>query len=75
MGGGRYKASDKLDLSVGFTKVVKSNEKVNTKRALLKLHCPENLFSPSLEEEINHCFTISESGPAQTRNPILQKVG
>ena len=75
MGGGRYKASDKLNLSVGFTKVVKSNEKVNTKKALLTLHCPENLFSPYLEEEINNCFSISESGPAQTRNPILQKVG
>ena len=28
-----------------------------------------------IEEEINNCFSISESGPAQTRNPILQKVG
>ncbi len=74
MGGGRQKASDKLNLSVGFTKVVKSNQKVNTKKALLMLHCPDKFFSPSLEEEINHCFSISESGPGQIRNPILQKV-
>ena len=37
MGGGRQKASDKLDLSVGFTKVVKSGKKVNAKTSLLFL--------------------------------------
>ena len=28
----------------------------------------------SLEKEINDCFSISESGPAQLRNSILKKV-
>ena len=74
MGGGRQKASDKLNLSVGFTEVVKSNEKVNTKKALLMLHCPDKFLSPSLEEAINSCFSISERKPVQCRNPILQKV-
>ena len=74
MGGGRQKASDNLNLSVGFTKVVKSNEKVNTKKALLMLHCPDKFLSSSLEEEVNNCFSISESKPAQSTNPILKKV-
>ena len=74
MGGGRQKASDKLNLSVGFTEVVKSNEKVNTKKALLMLHCPDKFLSASLEEEVNNCFFISEEEPAQSINPILQKV-
>lgn len=74
MGGGRQKASDKLNLAVGFTKVVKSNEKINTKKALLMLHGSDKYLSPSLEEEINNCFSISERDPAQSTNPILQKV-
>ena len=74
MGGGRQKASDKLDLSVGFTKVVKSGEEVNEKTSLLFLHCADKLLTASLEKEISDCFSISESGPAQLRNPILKKV-
>ena len=74
MGGGRQKASDNLDLSVGFTKVVKSNERVEANEALLMLHCPDKYLSSSLEEEINNCFTISERDPAQPINPILQKL-
>ena len=74
MGGGRQKASDNLNLSVGFTEVVKSNEKVNTKKALLMLHCPDKFLSPSLDKAINSCFSISESRPVRCRNPILQKV-
>jgi len=74
MGGGRQKASDKLDLSVGFTKVVKSGEEVNKKTSLLFLHGSRELLTASLEKEINDCFSISESGPAKSRNPILQKV-
>ena len=74
IGGGRQKASDKLDLSVGFTKVVKSGEKVDKKTSLLFLHSSGDLLTASLEKEINDCFSISESGPAQLRTPILQKV-
>ena len=74
MGGGRQKASDKLDLSVGFTKVVKSGEEVNKKTSLLFLHGSRELLTASLEKEINDCFSISESGPVKLRNPILQKV-
>ena len=74
MGGGRQKASDKLDLSVGFTKVVKSGEKVNTKTSLLFLHCPEKFFTPALEDEISGCFSISEKEPEQSKGLILQKV-
>ena len=74
MGGGRQKASDKLDLSVGFTKVVKSGEKVNTKTSLLVLHCAEKFFTPSLEDEISGCFSISEKEPEQSKGLILQKV-
>ena len=74
MGGGRQKASDNLNLSVGFTEVVKSNEKVNTKKALLMLHCSDKFLSPSLEEAINNCFSISESEPVKCRDPILLKV-
>ena len=74
MGAGRQKASDKLNLSIGFTKVVKSNEKVDTKKALLILHCPDKFLSQSLEEEIINCFCISDIGSAQFKNPVLQKV-
>ena len=74
MGGGRQKASDKLDLSVGFTKVVKSGEKVNTKTSLLFLHCPEKFLTPALEDEISGCFSISEKEPRQSKGLILQKV-
>ena len=74
MGGGRQKSSDKLDLSVGFTKVLKSGEKVNTKTSLLFLHCAEKLFTPSLEDEISGCFSISEKEPEQSKGLILQKV-
>ena len=74
MGGGRRKASDNLNLSVGFTEVVKSNDEVNTKKALLMLHCPDKFLSPSLEEAIINCFSISESGPVKSKNQILQKV-
>ena len=74
MGGGRQKASDNLNLSVGFTKVVKSNEKVNTKKALLNVHSSDEILSRSLEEEINNCFLISERKPAQFIDPILQKI-
>ena len=44
MGGGRQKASDNLNFSVGFTKVVKSNERVDANEALLMLHCPDKYF-------------------------------
>ena len=74
MGGGRQKASDNLNLSVGFTMVVKSNDKVDTKKALLMLHSADKFLSTVLEEEINNCFSISEKEPAQCRNPILKKV-
>ena len=74
MGGGRQKASDNLNLSVGFSQVVKSNARVDANEALLMLHCPDKSLSSSLEEEINHCFSISEKGPAQPINPILQKI-
>ena len=74
IGGGRQKASDKLDLSVGFTKVVKSGQEVNKKTPLLFLHGAGELLTASLENEINDCFSISESGPARLRTPILQKV-
>ena len=74
MGGGRQKASDKLDLSVGFTKVVKSGKKVNTKTSLLFLHGADKLFTPSLEEEISGCFSISDREPELSRDLILHKV-
>ena len=74
IGGGRQKASDNLNLSVGFTKVVKSGEEVNKKTSLLFLHGSRELLTASLEKEINDCFSISESGPVKLRNPILQKV-
>ena len=74
MGGGRQKASDKLDLSVGFTKVVKSGEKVNTKTSLLFLHCAEKFLTTSLEDDISSCFSISEKEPEQSKGLILQKV-
>ena len=74
IGGGRQKASDKLDLSVGFTKVVKSGEEVSKKTSLLFLHTAGELLTASLEKEINDCFSISESRPAKLRKPILQKV-
>ena len=74
IGGGRQKASDNLNLSVGFTKVVKSNERVDANEALLMLHYPDKCLSSSLEEEINNCFTISGRNPAQPINPILQKI-
>ena len=74
IGGGRQKASDNLNLSVGFTKVVKSNERVDANEALLMLHYPDKYLSSSLEEEINNCFTISGRDPAQPINPILQKI-
>jgi thymidine phosphorylase len=74
MGGGRQKASDKLNLSVGYTKVVKSNERVDANEPLLMLHCPDKSLSSSLEDEINNCFTISERDPAQPITPILQKI-
>ncbi len=74
MGGGRQKASDKLDLSVGFTKVVKSGEKVNTKTSLLFLHVADKFFTPSLEDEISGCFSISDREPEHSKDIILQKV-
>ena len=74
MGGGRQKASDNLNFSVGFTRVVKSNERVEANEALLMLHCPDKNFSSSLEEEINNCFTISEREPAQPIKPVLRKI-
>lgn len=74
MGGGRQKASDNLNLSVGFTMVVKSNDKVDTKKALLMVHTADKFLSTSLKEEINNCFSISEREPGQSRNPILKKV-
>ncbi len=74
MGGGRQKASDKLDLSVGFTKVVKSGEKVNTKTSLLFLHGADKFFTSSLEDEISTCFSISDREPEQSDDLILQKV-
>ena len=74
MGGGRRKASDNLNLSVGFTKVVKSNEMVDANEALLMLHCPDKSLSSSLKDEINNCFTISEREPAQPKTPILLKI-
>ena len=73
MGGGRQKASDKLDLSVGFAMVVKSNDKVDTKKALLMLHSADKFLSTSLEEEINNCFSISEREPAKSRSLIFKK--
>ena len=60
IGGGRQKASDKLDLSVGFTEVVKSGQEVNKKTPLLFLHGAGELLTASLEKEINDCFSISE---------------
>ena len=74
MGGGRQKASDNLNLSVGFTMVIKSNDKVDTKKALLMVHTADKFLSTSLKEEINNCFSISEREPGQSRNPILKKV-
>ena len=74
MGGGRHKASDKLDLSVGFTEVAKTGKKVNMKTALLFLHIADKFFTPSLENEICDCFSISEREPEQSKNLILQKV-
>ena len=74
MGGGRQKALDNLNLSVGLSKVVKSNDKVDTKKALLILHSADKFLPTSLEEEINNCFSISEREPAQSRSPILKKV-
>ncbi len=74
MGGGRQKASDKIDLSVGFTKVVKSGKKVNTKTSLLFLHGADKFFTPSLEEEISSCFSISDREPKRSKDLILQKV-
>ena len=74
MGGGRQKASDKLDLSVGFTEVAKTGKKVNTKTVLLLLHIADKIFTPSLESEICDCFSISEREPEQSKDLILQKV-
>ena len=74
MGGGRQKASDKLDLSVGFTEVAKTGKKVNTKTSLLFLNIADKFFTPSLEAEICDCFCISESEPEQGKDLILQKV-
>jgi len=74
IGGGRQKASDKLDLSVGFTKVAKTGEKVNTKTSLLFLHSPDKFFTSSFQEEISDCFSISDSEPEQSNDLILQKV-
>ena len=74
IGGGRQKASDKLDLSVGFTEVVKSGQEVNKKTSLLFLHGAGELLTASLEKEINDCFSNSENVPEQLRNPIVQKV-
>ena len=74
MGGGRQKASDKLDLSVGFTEVAKTGKKVNGKTSLLFLHIADKLLTPSLEREICDCFSISERKPEQSKDLILQKV-
>ena len=74
IGGGRQKASDKLDLSVGFTEVAKTGKKVNTKTSLLFLHIADKLLTPSLEGEICDCFSISERKPEQSKDLILQKV-
>ena len=74
MGGGRQKASDKLDLSVGFTEVAKTGKKVNTNTVLLLLHIADKTFTPSLESEICDCFSISEREPEQSKDLILQKV-
>ena len=74
IGGGRQKASEKLDLSVGFTKVVKTGKKVSTKTSLLFLHIADKLLTPSLEGEICDCFSISQRKPEQSKDLILQKV-
>ena len=74
IGGGRQKASDKLDLSVGFTEVAKTGKKVNTKTSLMFLHIADKFFTPSLEGEICDCFSISEREPEQSKDLILQKV-
>ena len=74
MGGGRRKASDKLDLSVGFTKVAKSGEKVNTKTSLLILHSADKFITPNLVDEICDCFSISDREPEKSNELILQKV-
>ena len=74
MGGGRQKASDKLDPSVGFTRVSKSGEKVNTKTSLLILHSEDKFVTSSLVDEISDCFSISEREPEHRKNLILQKV-
>ena len=53
---------------------MKSGQEVNKKTSLLFLHGASELLTAPLEKEINDCFSISESGPEQLRNPILQKV-
>ena len=53
---------------------MKSGEKVNKKTSLLFLHGDGELLTAGLEKEISDCFSISESEPAQLKNPILKKV-
>ena len=74
IGGGRNRAEDKLDLSVGFSNVVKTNQKVDAEQPLLILHCSDQDLSSPIIDKIKSCFSIVEKNPEKKTTTVLEKI-
>lgn len=71
LGGGRRKATDQIDLSVGFTEPAQIGQKIDEKTPLIIAHGQKEEHINHIEEKIQTAFEISDTPPV--KGPVIAR--
>ncbi|MCB1582330.1 MAG: thymidine phosphorylase [Xanthomonadales bacterium] len=63
LGGGRTKASDVINHTVGYSKVMKTGDFVNSQQPLAMIHAKDQDSMNLAKKRFRRCFTISDKKP------------
>ena len=66
LGGGRRRASDKIDHSVGFTDIAALGEEVGGERPLAIVHAKDEAAAQAAAEDLRKAMQIAEAAPQPT---------
>lgn len=71
MGGGRQRASDSIDYSVGLSDMIRLGERADTQRPLAVIHASSEACWQQAAKAVKAAITLSDSAPAAT--PVVYR--
>jgi thymidine phosphorylase len=72
LGGGRRLASDKVDHSVGFTKMLGKNARVEKGQALALVHARDEASAAIAIKSLQACYQLGDK--VEVKNPVFAHI-